>query len=267
MTHPGAWICWAAAAGIAAMSTTNPFYLVVIACIAWLVYAACRIEHPAARSFRVFLTFAAVTLVTRTALVLLDPAHVSASSVATAALEGMRLGVMLLVFGAFNSVTDPYAILRLSPRRFHEPALAAALALSIAPRTIDAAAKVREAQRLRGIDTTRGRGLVALVVPVLENGLEEAVTLAESMDARGHGRGRRSRYRTDGWTWRSSFVTMTSLAGAVAMIAAGRSGFGDVSVSTYPLLWPDASPLLVAALMLFALPAWVAGSSSGVGDR
>ena len=191
--HPAAWIVWATCAGLVTFTTTDPFYLAMIVAVAWFVYAAQRIPGPMARSFRVFAIAGLVTMAVRTALVFFGT--VDASSVAFAALEGARLATLLVVFGTFNAVTDPFGVVRLAPRRFHEPALAAALALSIAPRTIAMVGQVREAQRMRGIRTAGWRTLPALAVPVLETGMEEAVTLAESMDARGHGRGRRSRYR------------------------------------------------------------------------
>ena len=130
------------------LSTTNPLYLLPLIAVAWFVNAVHRRPGPTARSFRTFLLFGLGAMTVRTALVFFGT--VDASSVAYAFLEGLRLAVLLIVFGTFNAVTDPFAVLRLAPRRFHEPALAAALALSIAPRTIQAAGRVREAQQLRG---------------------------------------------------------------------------------------------------------------------
>lgn len=234
------------------MSTTNPFYLLPLFAAAWFVHSACRIEGPGSRSFKVFVLFGVVTVVTRTALVLLGP--VNRGSVLAAVLEGLRVAVMLAVFGTFSSVTDPWRILRLAPRRFHEPALAAALALSIAPRTIEAAARVREAQRMRGIELKRWRALPALAVPVLATGMEEAVTLAESMDARGHGRGRRSSYRTERWIPAAWATAATAIAAAVVFLVLGIRLEGGLTPSTLPLVWPDASPVLVLAAVSFALP-------------
>ncbi|HEX2049399.1 MAG TPA: energy-coupling factor transporter transmembrane component T [Actinomycetota bacterium] len=238
------------------MTTTNPFYLAPVAASAVLVHAACRHDGPSARAFGAFALFAAVALVARTALVVLGP--VDASSVAAAFLEGLRLAVMLVVFGAFNSVADPFRILRFAPRRFHEAALAAALALSLAPRTIDAARRVREAQRMRGLARVRLRALPALAVPVLETGMEEAVTLAESMDARGHGRARRSRYRPDRWDARAVAVAAVSALAFGTFGAAALGGRGALVVSTWPVAWPDASPALVVAALAFVVPAFVA---------
>jgi energy-coupling factor transport system permease protein len=250
--HPAAWIAWATCAGIVAFSTTNPFYLALVIAIAWFVYAACHVAGPTARSFRVFLIAGLAAMAIRTALVFFGT--VDANNVAFAALEGMRLATILVVFGTFNAVTDPFGVVRMAPRRFHEPALAAALALSIAPRTIASAQRVREAQTLRGLRTTGLRSLPALAIPILETGMEDAVTLAESMDARGHGHGTRSRYRPQPWNRRSILCTGAALTAAGAFSAAAFTGVGGLHPSTFPLLWPEVSAGLLAAAGLLAVP-------------
>lgn len=242
------------------MSTTNPFYLLPVLGAAWVVHAAHRNAGPHARSFRIFLVFGAMTIVTRTLLVFLFPASVTTGVIANAFLEGLRLAVLLTVFGAFNSVADPFGVLRLAPRRFHEPALAAALALSIAPRTIASVGRVREAQRMRGIEIRGLRALPALAVPVLETGMEDAVTLAESMDARGHGRGRRTRYRPQHWGPDSLLTAGAGIASAAVFLAA-MTGDEALAVSTFPLVWPDAAPVLVAAACLLGLPAFLSSQA------
>ena len=253
MVHPSAWLSWAGFAGLAAVTTTNPFYLLPIYGSAWIVHSTHRTPGPGARSFRIFLLFAAWAIAIRTGLVLLGP--VDRGSVAIAFLEGLRLGALLTVFGTFNSVADPFRVLKLAPRRFHEPALAAALALSIAPRTISSVERVREAQRMRGIEIGRWSALPALAVPVLATGMDDAMTLAESMDARGHGRGRRTRYRPDRWSPASTLVTGAAVLGALAFVAAAIGGWGGLEPSTFPLQWPEASPALVGAALAFATPA------------
>lgn len=253
--HPATWIVWATCGGVVAFTTTDPFYLGLLVAVAWFVYASQRRPGPAARSFRTFALAGLIAIVLRTALVFLGT--VDASSVAYATLEGARIAALLIVFGTFNAVTDPSSVVRLAPRRFHEPALAAALALSIAPRTIAMAGQVREAQRLRGLQVSRWRALPSLAVPVLETGMEEAVTLAESMDARGHGRGRRTRYRPDRWTPGAIIVIVVSLLAAGAFLLAAWTERGGLHPSTYPLGWPRADPWLLGALLLLSAPAFL----------
>lgn len=251
--HPGAWVLWSVSAGLVVISTNNPFYLLPLVAAAWLVQAVHRRPGPSARSFAILAVFGLIAIVSRTAFVLF--AEVTAAALLFHLLEGVRLAVLLAVFGAFNAVTDPFRILRLAPRRFHEPALAAALAVSIAPRTIDSVARIREAQRLRGMDVRRMRHWVALAVPVLEMGMEDSVGLAESMDARGHGRGRRSRYRPDPWTVASTVVAGISVAPLFVFATFARIGSGGLLVTTDPLGWPVASGVLTVAVLLFAVPA------------
>ena len=255
--HPGAWIGWATCAGIVAFTTTDPFYLALLVAVAWFVYAMCHVEGPTGRSFRTFLIAGVVAMLLRTALVLFG----NAGDIAYAALEGARLAALLIVFGTFNAVSDPTGVVRLAPRRFHEPALAAALALSIAPRTMATAARVREAQQLRGIRVARWRGWPALAAPVLESGMEDAVMLAESMDARGHGRGRRTRYRPARWTAASIATLVAASAAAVAFVVAAWSGRGGLDPSTSPFGWPAADPALLAALIALATPGVLAARS------
>lgn len=253
--HPASWITWATCAGIVTFTTTDPFYLALIVAVAWFVYVGRRVPGPGARSFRTFALAGLIAMTIRTALVFLGT--VDASNVAYAALEGVRLATLLIVFGTFNAVTDPSAVVRLAPRRFHEPALAAALALSIAPRTIAMAGQVKEAQQLRGIHIARWRSLPSLAVPVLATGMEDAITLAESMDARGHGRGPRTRYRPDRWTIGAVAVMVAAVVAAVAFFVAAQLHWGGLQPSTSPSIWPQADPWLLAAVLLLALPGFL----------
>jgi hypothetical protein len=98
------------------------------------------------------------------------------------------------------------------------------------------------------------RALPAVAVPVLERGMEEAVTLAESMDERGHGRGRRSRYRPQPWSGGAFAVAASAIAIGVLFLSASFGRWAVLNPSTAPLTWPDAQPLLVAALAALALP-------------
>ena len=260
--HQGAWLTWATAAAICAISTTNPFYLLLLCAIAWLVHAAHWVPGPSSRSFKIFVLFAVGAIVIRTALVALTPfvpnaAPIGMGTFVSAFVEGLRLGTLLVVFGTFNSVSDPSAILKLAPRRFHEAGLATSLALSIAPRTIETVGRVREAQRLRGISVSRLRALPALAVPVLETGMEEALTLAESMDARGHGRGARSRYRPDRWTVPSVVLVGAALVTAVAFGLAFFEHASSLSMPSFPIRWPEVSVLLVASELALAAPAFL----------
>lgn len=96
--------------------------------------------------------------------------------------------------------------------------LIVAVGVAFVPTTITAIQDVREADKARtgGRPIRRGR-LIRQIVPVLENGLERAVTLAESMDSRGFARGGAApREQFAGWCGGAGLL---ALAGAfVALI-------------------------------------------------
>lgn len=249
--HAGAWLAWAAGAAAAALATTNPLYLALMWSAAWLVHA---VHHdpaaPGSRSWRAFALVGALAIASRTALSLIGGP--SAAAAAAAALEGFRLAVVLVVFATFNAVADPHGLLRLAPGRLHEAALAASLALSLAPRTVAAAGRVRDAQALRGIDIRGFRSAAALAVPVLADGMEQALALAESMDARGHGHGRRTAYRRTPFGPRAAAIAAAGVVPGLWFAVAG-----DATAAFLPtdLRWPDVSGPLAAAAGALALPA------------
>jgi energy-coupling factor transport system permease protein len=145
------------------------------------------------------------------------------------------------VFGAFNSVVSHSELVESTPRAFFELGLVIVVGLAFVPSTLAAIHDVRDADRARtgGRVVRRGR-LLRQVVPVLELGLERAVTLAESMDSRGFARlGPSPRDRAAGW-WGllsllllgGSFVALIGESGTVAAVLglAGAVGLGAAVV-------------------------------------
>jgi energy-coupling factor transport system permease protein len=108
---------------------------------------------------------------------------------------------------------------QLAPRAFHELGLVIVVALAFVPSTIAAVHDVGEADRARtgGRVVRRGR-LLRRMVPVLECGLERAVTLSESLDSRGFGfGGATARERGAGWLGTGALLALG--AGFVALVA------------------------------------------------
>ncbi len=160
-----------------------------------------------------------------------------------------------MLFGTFNAVTDPFGLVRLAPKHFSTSPRSQRRSRCRSRRGPSPAfAKVREAQRLRGLPVGGLRTLSSLAVPVLERGIEEAGTLAESMDARGHGRGTRSRYRPQLWTTASIAIACTAVLAAAAFLVASTGGRVVLHPATQPLSLPAPEPLLLAAIALLALP-------------
>ncbi|MDZ7676225.1 MAG: energy-coupling factor transporter transmembrane component T [Acidimicrobiales bacterium] len=212
--HAAAWWVWALGLGATATRTTNPILLLFIAAVAGYVAVTCRDRTPWSRSYGAFLRLAAIVLVIRigfhvvlggvagpTELVRLPEiplpswasgirigGAVSAEGVLHAAYDGLRLGVLLVCVGAANALADPRRLLQSLPGALYEVSVAVVVALTTAPQLVASAVRIRRARQLRG-DLRRGvRGFTSLVVPVVEDAFDRALSMAATMDARGYGR-------------------------------------------------------------------------------
>jgi len=248
------WLLWAVAAAASVQLAPNPLYVTVVIAIAALVVESHGAGGPLGRAFPVLVgagvAFGGLRLVL-TALTshpggsqffslpqatlpqLLGGftvgGSVEVSVVARAAAEGWALVGVLAAFGAFNSVVSHYELVQAAPRAFYEVGLAVTVALAFVPSTVGAIAAVREADRARtgGRAVRRGR-LLRQVVPILESGLEKAVSLSESMDSRGFGRGQPGRGDVaSGWLslvalllLAASFIALIGRANAIAAVCA-----------------------------------------------
>ncbi len=102
--------------------------------------------------------------------------------------SGIRLWSLMLLVGAFNVLTDQYALLRRTPRWLFGAGLIVMIAIAWIPQTLLQLQAIREAQRVRGHRLRGWRGALPLAVPLLTGGLERAMQLAEAMDSRGYAR-------------------------------------------------------------------------------
>jgi len=212
--HPVAWWVWAAGLAVAAIKTTNPLLLIMIAAVAMFVVSARRSDAPWSHSLGFFLRLGLVVIVIRVAVEIIFNQHlpghvlfalprvplphwaagvyiggpVALEALLEALLDGLRLAVILLCFGAANSLASPYRLLRCLPAVLYEAGVAVTVALAFAPEIVVTIAAVREARRLRGRPTRGLAGLRGMAVPVLEGALDRSLQLASSMDARGYGR-------------------------------------------------------------------------------
>src|SRR5207248_1889647 len=138
-------------------------------------------------------------------------------------LGGFQVGGPVNTAVLAHSAADAWVIVGLMAvfGAFNELGLVVTVALAFVPTTLGAVHAVREADRARtgGRVVRRGR-LLRLVVPILESGMEHAVALAESMDARGFcRRALDSAERSAGWC---TLVALVALSGGFVALV-GRS--------------------------------------------
>lgn len=259
--HPFAWWLWAGGMAATAMRTTNIVLLALVLAVVALVVSTCRSAAPWARSFTSFLRLGIVVIVLRMVLQAVFGARlpgtvlftipevelpafmagvslggpVTLESLIQSFSEGARLAVLLACFGAVNSLSSPYRLLRAMPAVLYEAGVAVTMGVAFAPEAVASVGRLREARFLRG-RSSRGFGaLRGVAVPVLEGALDRSVSLAASMDARGYGR-------------RGSLSVRRQRASAAALLG----GLLGATVGMYGVL--DAS-----APRLLALPALATG--------
>ena len=212
--HPVAWWAWALGLAVAAARTTNPLLLALIIAVAGYVVASRRTTAPWARSFSVALRLGAVLIAFRVVLSMAFAVRlpgtelftlpsvelpgwaagvslggpVTAELLVDAAADGLRLATLVACVGAANALASPYRLLRSLPPVLYELGVSVTVALAFVPELVGQLGRLREVRRLRGRPVRGVRALRGLALPVLEGGLERAVDLAASMDARGYGR-------------------------------------------------------------------------------
>lgn len=226
---------------ISASLTVNSLTLVCLGALSMLFVLAFRDQSPWSRSVVFYIRLAGIVIAIRVLFRIIfnlesDPANpllvlpevnldlgalvtmhlfgsISAASLQAALTDGLRLAAIILAIGMANSLANPMKLLKSTPGALYEIATAISIAINLAPQLISSLNRVRRARGLRG--QSKGiKALPGLVIPVLEDTIDQSMTLAASMSARGFGRkGTQSKARL-------TLTRFTGLAGLV-LIAVG----------------------------------------------
>ncbi|WP_374929193.1 CbiQ family ECF transporter T component [Kytococcus sedentarius] len=216
--HPWAWWAWALGTAAAVSFTTNPLLVLLCAAAVVAVTLVKRSDDLWARSIAAYLWLALAIVAIRlvfqvvlggdrpgTTLFTLPEVPlpqwaagirlggpVQAEYLLVAVFDALRLATMLLCVGAANALANPRRALRSVPSALYEVSVAVVIALTVAPQLVVSALRARRARRLRGGRTKGLRAARSLLVPVLEDAVEQSLALAAGMEARGFGRTRQA---------------------------------------------------------------------------
>lgn len=199
---------------------------------------------------------------------------ISQAAFNAALIDGFRLATIILSIGMATTLCHPRRLLKSTPGALYEIAATVSMAMNLAPQLVTSAQRVRQASGLRG--RSRGIGsMTGIVIPVLEDTIENSMNLAASMSSRGFGRTgtmsklERKLFRTSSMAAVSLMLIGTFLAlsfgvlnplaiGALTLgfslsivslkISSARSTRTSLSARKPGVL--DIAALLVAALML-----------------
>jgi energy-coupling factor transport system permease protein len=268
---PRAWLVWSLAAVTVAFVTDNPVYRGLVALVALNVLLAWLPRGRRLRPLALVVTLAAALA----ALINLLASHTGADTIARLpdwlplvggplTLESLAFGgalglglvAALLAVAPLSLVLEPHDVVDAMPASLERTGIAVATSLNLVSGFGRTFTEVRDAQRMRG---WRPRGLRSwneVLVPVVLTAIEDSVLLAEAMEARAFGAGRRTSYAGSSFGRRETAVVVAALA-AAAMFVALR--VGGVAMDWYPyptLSLPPIHPVLVASCLALALPAF-----------
>lgn len=170
----------------------------------------------------------------------------------------LKLTAVIWAFALFSLMADPDRMLGLLRGKGSKSALLSAMSMRMVPTAMRDAGEILNAQRARGIARDSGgrisvlRSRIPLVRKLAATSLDRAIGLAEAMESRAYGSGRRTRYRD--YAFRSGDVLVTALA--LSMLGLGIYGAvgGSLGFTYYPTVsWGSgAASLLLVAIPVFA---------------
>jgi energy-coupling factor transport system permease protein len=242
-THPASWWMLGLAFAISASLAVNPLTLFALGALSMLFVLAFRDQSPWSRSVVFYIRLAGIVIAIRLLFRIIfnlesAPANpllvlpeldldlgnsftmhlfgsISTESLQAALTDGLRLAAIILAIGMANSLANPMKLLKSTPGALYEIATAISIAINLAPQLIASLNRVRRARGLRG--QSKGiKALPGLVIPVLEDTIDQSMTLAASMSARGFGRkGTQSKAR----------LTLTRFTGLVGLVLIAVGAF------------------------------------------
>lgn len=158
---------------------------------------------------------------------------ISQAAFDAALIDGLRLATIVLSIGMATTLCHPRKLLKSTPGALYEIAATVSMAMNLAPQLVTSAQRVKQARGLRG--RSRGIGsMTGIVIPVLEDTIENSMNLAASMSSRGFG-------RTGNLGKLERMLIRTSSIGAVSLMLIG---------TFFALSFGVLNPLATGALIL-----------------
>ena len=176
------------------------------------------------------------------------------------AAAGLRLLVIMSIFCLYNLMINPDNVLNLFSRAAGKSVLMIALSTRMFPTMVRDLKRIREVLQFRGVDFDEGslwervKKYSSLYNVMLLSSLEDSMEIAESMQARAYGSGRRSVYSRRLLRPRDFLSAGGSLLALFAAVWGLRYGCGRYDF--YPVadvLIKDSSTLVALAAVLFYL--------------
>ncbi len=185
---------------------------------------------------------------------------ITSEALAYGAGMGLRLAAVIWVFAMVTLTVDPDSVLGLLRGRGSRSALLSALSMRMVPTMARDAGDILDAQRARGVALDQGgkwtvlKSRLPLVKRVFSTALDRGIGLAEAMESRAYGSGRRTRYRE----YHFGPGDLAVIGASIFVLGAGVAGLaaGMTSFDYYPsisMAFGAATPAFLLAPVLAAL--------------
>jgi energy-coupling factor transport system permease protein len=203
MTHSLIWVVWLIINLALLLSTRNPLLLVWMLFFLFAVGSKLAKTKHQTRWVRRNLRFIATMILLSTVINLLFThtgnnvlfalpnnwlligGKFTVESIVYGAINGLVIGALYILFNIFNMALSIKQITRLIPRAFHPLTLVVTISLTFFPSVQERTRQIREAQMIRGNPMKKVSDWLPVVIPLLVTSLENAISLSESMTARG----------------------------------------------------------------------------------
>jgi energy-coupling factor transporter transmembrane protein EcfT len=203
MTQSVPWVIWLFANLVVLLSTRNPFLLILILLLLFVVGAKLaktkQQTNWVGRNIRFLGTMILLSTVinflfTHTGQTLLFTlpkqwllvgGKYTLESLVYGAINGLVIGAVYILFNIFNLALSIKQITRLIPRALHPLTLMVTISLTFFPSIQERTRQIREAQLIRGNPMKKVSDWLPVLIPLLVTSMENAVSLSESMTARG----------------------------------------------------------------------------------
>lgn len=273
MINPRALSAWSAAALVVVLTSTNPVYRALVLLVALNLLLSLRRPDAALRWLFIAVGVASALAVLFNILLSHTGAHIivmlpdqipgiggpiTTESVIYGLDVALGLAAAVLAVAPLSRVVHPHDLIDAFPRPLQRTAALTGAAVNLVPAVARNAVAISEAQRMRGRGGTRFRDWHAAAAPIVLSALDDSLQLAEAMEARGFGSGRRSRFAIA----RLDMPALMVIAGAVSALVltvVARSTGALADWYPFPVArFPDVAVLPAIACALLAVPllAW-----------
>lgn len=153
--------------------------------------------------------------------------------------EATLFAVLLIAFGAANSLTTPTKLLKIFPKKLYGVGVATTLATTLTPQIASSISRIREAQYLRGAAQTGFRNWSRLGTPILEDSLARSLDLSAALEARGYGSfNSPTKYRPIPWTFEQTILVLPVFYTAIILPTFDISPVAACSILIAAILAP-----------------------------